>query len=230
MIERIRGIFVLIEFTFTVSIVIILMYIFPNKNRTIRQIWAKMQLKILGITIQEHGDLDNNADMLLMNHQSIMDIVVFEALGDRDIAWVAKKEIANIPWFGHILKAPKMIIVERESKKSLIQLLKDAKDRISNNRQLAIFPEGTRSDGTYLRKFKSGAKMIAEKNELSVQPIIILGTHSVFQSKELKQSSGTVEIIYLPTVQAQKGTDWYDKLENDMKEAFDTYYKKSETK
>lgn len=72
--------------------------------------------------------------------------------------------------------------------------------------------------------------MIAEKNELTVQPIVILGTHSVFKSKEIKQSSGTVEIIYLPTVQAQKGTDWYDKLENDMKEVFDRYYKKSETK
>lgn len=142
MIERIRGIFVLIEFTFTVSIVIILMYLFPKKNRVIRKVWAQMQLKILGITLKEEGTIDNNADMLVMNHQSIMDIVVFEALGGRDIAWVAKKEIANIPWFGHILKAPNMIIVERESKKSLIQLLKDAKDRIANGRQLAIFPEG----------------------------------------------------------------------------------------
>jgi 1-acyl-sn-glycerol-3-phosphate acyltransferase len=109
----------------------------------------------------------------------------------RDIAWVAKKEIADIPWFGRILDAPKMIIVERENKKSLIKLLKDAKDRLEHGRQLAIFPEGTRSDGTKIRKFKAGAKMIAEKYELEVQPAIIIGSYDVFKSKELKQKKWT---------------------------------------
>ncbi len=37
----------------------------------------------------------------------MMDIILFEAIASRNIAWVAKKEIGDIPWFGHILKAPK---------------------------------------------------------------------------------------------------------------------------
>lgn len=230
MIGRIRAIFILLEMIITVSIVIILMYLFRKNNRAIRIAWAKFQLKIMGIRVREHGNLDNNAGMLMMNHQSIMDIILFEALGKKDIAWIAKKEIGDIPWFGHILKVPNMIMVERESKKSLIKLLKDTKDRIADGRQLAIFPEGTRSDGTKMRKFKSGAKMIAEKNSLNVQPIVILGSHDVFQSKTFKQFSGTVDIIYLPTIQAQKNTEWFDVCEEDMKTVFYEHLRKREQK
>lgn len=230
MIGRIRAIFILLEMIITVSIVIILMYLFRKNNRAIRIVWAKFQLKIMGIRVREHGNLDNNAGMLMMNHQSIMDIILFEALGKKDIAWIAKKEIGDIPWFGHILKVPNMIMVERESKKSLIKLLKDTKDRIADGRQLAIFPEGTRSDGTKMRKFKSGAKMIAEKNSLNVQPIVILGSHDVFQSKTFKQFSGTVDIIYLPTIQAQKNTEWFDVCEEDMKTVFYEHLRKREQK
>jgi 1-acyl-sn-glycerol-3-phosphate acyltransferase len=225
MIEKIRGLFTLVQFTITVSFVIIGMYLFYSKNRTIRKSWARMQLFIMGIKVVEHGKIDNSADMLMMNHQSIMDIVLFEAIGERNIAWVAKKEIADIPWFGRILHAPKMIIVERESKKSLIKLLKDTKDRLNDGRQISIFPEGTRSDGTKVRKFKAGAKVIAEKFSLSVQPVIIIGSHDVFKSKELKQKSGQVDIIYLPVIEAKKGTDWYEELEKNMRETFEKYLK-----
>jgi 1-acyl-sn-glycerol-3-phosphate acyltransferase len=225
MIEKIRGLFTLVQFTITVSFVIIGMYLFYSKNRAIRKTWAKMQLFLMGIKVVEHGKIDNSADMLMMNHQSIMDIVLFEAIGERNIAWVAKKEIADIPWFGRILDAPKMIIVERESKKSLIKLLKDTKDRLNDGRQISIFPEGTRSDGTKVRKFKAGAKVIAEKFALNVQPIIIIGSHDVFKSKELKQKSGQVDIIYLPVIEAKKGTDWYEELEKNMRETFEKYLK-----
>ena len=226
MIERLRGLFTLVQFTLTVSVVIILMYVVYSKNRIVRKVWAKMQVFLMGVKIVEHGQLDNDADMLMLNHQSILDIVLFEALGDRNIAWVAKKEIADIPWFGRILHAPKMIIVERESKKSLIKLLKDSKDRLDDNRQLAIFPEGTRSDGTKIRKFKAGAKMIAEKFELKVQPVVVVGSYEVFRSKELKQKGGQVDIIYLDTVQAKRGTNWYEELEKNMNEAFEKYSEK----
>ena len=104
-----------------------------------------------------------------------------------------------------------------ESKKSLIQLLKDAKDRLDDGRQLCIFPEGTRTDGKELRKFKAGAKVIAEKYNLRVQPIVIVGSIDVFDSKRATQKSGDIKIIYLDTVQADKSTSWYDDAESEMK-------------
>ncbi|MFZ9658994.1 MAG: lysophospholipid acyltransferase family protein [Arcobacteraceae bacterium] len=214
---KIRGILILLQFGITVSVTIIFMYLLGKKHRLARKIWGKLQLVLMGANIVETGKYDENADMLIFNHQSMMDIILFEAIAKRDIAWVAKKEIGDITWFGHILKASNMIMVERESKKSLIQLLKDAKDRLDDGRQLCIFPEGTRTDGKELRKFKAGAKVIAEKYNLRVQPIVIVGSIDVFDSKRATQKSGDIKIIYLDTVQADKSTSWYDDAESEMK-------------
>ena len=214
--NRLRGILILIQFMITVSLTIIFMYIFQKSNRKVRQIWANLQLKLMGANVVSEGVYDDTADMLIFNHQSMMDIILFEAIASRDIAWVAKKEIGDIPWFGHILKAPKMIMVERESKKSLMALLKDSKDRLEDGRQLCIFPEGTRTDGKNLRKFKAGAKIIAEKYNLKVQPAVIIGSIDVFDSKRATQKSGDITIVYLPTIEANKETTWYEDTEKEM--------------
>ena len=216
--NKIRALFALAQFTITVSVVIICMYIFKNSNHKIRRVWAKMQMKLMGVTVIITGKLDPDAQMLLMNHQSMLDIIVMESLHPKNLAWVAKQEIAKIPWVGHILKVPKMIIVERESKTSLVKLLRDAKDRITNKRPIAIFPEGTRTDGKKLRKFKAGAKMIADKNNLLVQPVVIVGTKKIFDSQNLTQQSGKVKIVFLPSVQAKRKTTWYEECENMMDE------------
>ncbi len=216
MLSKIRAILTVLQFTITVSVVIICMYIFKNNNHKIRRLWAKMQMKLMGVEVIVKGELDPNAQMLLMNHQSILDIVVMESLHPKNLAWVAKQEIAKIPWFGRILKAPRMIIVERESKTSLVKLLRDAKDRIAKKRPIAIFPEGTRTDGKKLRKFKAGAKMIADKNNLLVQPVIITRTKEIFDSQKLTQQSGKVKVIFLPSIQSQRKTPWYEECEKLM--------------
>lgn len=215
--NKIRALFTVFHMAVSIATVIILMYIFKKSDRAIRHKWSILQMKLLGIKLEIKGTIDHDADMLLLNHQSVLDIIVFEYLHKKNLAWVAKKEIADIPFYGHILKAPDMIVVERESKTSLIQLLKDVRSRIKNGRPIAIFPEGTRTDGKKIRKFKSGAKIIAEKFKMNVQPAVIIGTKEILDSQNLSQKPGVVKIVYLPTVKADKKTQWYEKLEDDMK-------------
>lgn len=208
----------MMQLVITVTVTIVLMYLFRKNNRKIRRAWGALQLKLLGIKLEIEGSLDNDANLLVMNHQSLLDIIVFEYLHQKDLAWVAKKEIADIPWFGHILKAPNMIIVERENKSSLIKLLREAKEKYNQNRLIAIFPEGTRTDGKKLRKFKAGTKLISEKHNFKVQPIVMIGTKDMLDSHSFEQKAGTVKIICLPTVQADKKTSWYEDMQNDMRQ------------
>lgn len=215
--QKIRTLFTLFIMAITISFLIIFMYLFRKNNKYFRQKWSAMQMKFLGITVEIEGEQDPNVQMQVMNHQSILDIILFEYLHSQDLAWVAKIEIGNIPWFGHIVKAPKMILVERESKKSLVKLLKDAKDRLEEKRTLVIFPEGTRSDGKKLLKFKAGTRIIAERFNLSVQPVVVIGTRKILDSQNLKQESGVVKVKYFPTVQATKGTNWYKEMEEMMR-------------
>ena len=89
--SRLRAVFTVIQFVITVSIVIICMYLFKEKNYIFRHYWARMQLKLMGVKLEVKGELAPDVDMLMMNHQSILDIVMFEALCNRNLAWVAKK-------------------------------------------------------------------------------------------------------------------------------------------
>ena len=222
---RIRGIILLIQFSITVAITVILMYTFRNHTHKVIKAWMSFQMFVLGIKLEIEGKLDESCDMVMLNHQSLLDIIVVEYIHSRDLAWVAKKEIADLFFFGHIIKAPKMISIDRENKAGLIHLLKEAKDRLDKKRPIAMFPEGTRSDGTKMLSFRPGAKMIANKYNLKVQPTILFNTRNIVDSKRLKASPGIVKVVFLDPIQADKNTDWFEKIEENMNQTFNKEYK-----
>ena len=216
--KRIKAFYVLIEFITTVSVVIILMKLFNKHNYTFRKYWSKMQSYLIGYKLVVKGEPDINAKILVMNHQSLLDIVVMESVYPQNIAWVAKKEIADMKFFGQILTLQNMIIIDRDDRRSLVKLLKDVKDRLKTGRVIGIFPEGTRSRGDKLLKFKSGAKMIAQKLDLIVQPVVIVGTREIMDSQNFLAGSGTVKIIYLDSIDPKLDPNWYEKLKDKMQE------------
>ena len=201
------------------------MYIFKNHTHKVIKVWMTFQMYVLGIKLQTEGKLDESCDMLLINHQSLLDIIVMEYIHSRDLAWVAKKEITDLFFFGHIIKAPKMISIDRENKAGIIHLIKEAKDRLDKGRPIAMFPEGTRSDGKAMLSFKPGAKMVANKYNLRVQPVILFNTRNIVDSKKLLATPGIVKVVYLEPIQADKNSDWFEQTEEKMKEVFNKEYK-----
>jgi 1-acyl-sn-glycerol-3-phosphate acyltransferase len=217
---RIRGIILFIQFSITVAITVVLMYIFKNHTHKVIKVWMSFQMFVLGIKLETHGKIDESCDMILLNHQSLLDIIVMEYIHSRDLAWVAKKEITDLFFFGHIIKAPRMISIDRENKAGIINLLKEAKDRLDKGRPIAMFPEGTRSNGKSMLSFKPGAKILANKLNLRVQPIVLFNTRNIVDSKKMLATPGIVKVVYLEPIQADKNTDWFEKTEENMKEAF----------
>jgi len=224
--RKIRGLFLVVQFSVTVAIVIFFMYLFRNNTHKVIKIWMKFQMLCLGITLEQEGVLDESCDLIIINHQSLLDIIVMEYIHNRHIAWVAKKEITDLLFFGHIIKAPRMISIDRENKAGLIRLLSETKDRLEKGRPIAMFPEGTRSDGTYIGDFKAGAKMVGNKYNLKVQPVVIFGTRNIVDSQKIEASPGNVKIVYLNPVQANKDSSWYEDTEAKMKEVFQKEYQK----
>ncbi len=218
LLKKIKATTVLVQLLTTVACIIVLMYLFKKYNWQIRRAWAKMQSKLIGFKIVQKGKIDPNAKLLIINHQSLLDIIVVENLYPKNIAWVAKKEIADMFFFGHIVKVTDMIIVKREDKKSLIKLLKDVKDRIDKGRVVAIFPEGTRGDGERLLNFKVGAKIISEKLDLKVQPIVLTNTRKVLDSQNFVANKGVVCVEFLDSIDPKKDKQWYQKVQINMQE------------
>jgi 1-acyl-sn-glycerol-3-phosphate acyltransferase len=213
--SRIKFIYIFFEFCITIFFLIVMMYINKSKNRYYRKQWSILQMKSLGIEARVTGKIDDSANLYLINHQSLLDIIVLEAICEKDLCWVAKKEIGQIPIFGHILKAPDMIPIDRESKKSLLQLIADVRDRVSKNRPICLFPEGTRGDGKNLLKFKSGSKLVANKLKLKVQPIVLTNTRDILDSKSLSATSGVVGVHFLDVVDTSSD-GWFEDMREKM--------------
>ncbi|WP_223154514.1 lysophospholipid acyltransferase family protein [Campylobacter concisus] len=217
--SKIRALFFAIEFVISVILVVFFMWLFNDKNRDIRKFWGRSQRFFGGYKLEVIGDFSDEANILLINHQSMLDIIVLEEVHPKNLCWIAKAQIGKIPIIGKILSLPKMIAVERENKHSLIKLLKDAKDRVENGRVLAIFPEGTRSQTNKLLPFKGGAKMLVEKLNLKVQSIVIVGSDAL-KVKEFSFKKADIKIFCLDLVDTSK-ENWLEATRESMQKVLD---------
>lgn len=211
---KIRALFFAIEFVISVVLVVFFMWLFNDKNRAIRKFWGRSQRFFGGYKLEVIGNFSDEANILLINHQSMLDIIVIEELHPKDVCWIAKAQIGKIPIIGKILSLPKMIAVERENKHSLIKLLSEAKDRVENGRVLAIFPEGTRSQTNKLLPFKGGAKLLVEKLNLKVQPIVIVGSDAM-KVKEFSFKKADIKLFCLDLVDTSKD-NWLETTRESM--------------
>jgi len=206
-----------------------LMMVFSKHKSTILHYWNRVIIFLLGGKIISHGKRDNSVDMFVANHQGIIDIVALEADENTNIRWVAKKQLFDAPWFGYLLKLPKMIEVDRENKSGLVKLLRDTKETITSQtkRIIAIFPEGTRTNKQELLEFKGGTKIIAEKLNLTIQPIIITNSKKLLNEHNKTAHNATVHITYLEPFQVSKSNKgWYQNLQETMQQAIDNEYNK----
>jgi len=176
-------------------------------------------VKLIGVNIKETGLLDTKADIIVLNHNSMFDITLLDYIHPRDIAWVANEKLAKVPVFGWIFKFPNLILIDPLKRSSLKILVNRTKEELDNKRPIGIFPEGTRGDTDEIITFQKGAKLLVEKFNLRVQPIVLVDARKRLDTKTFKTSPGTVKVIYLDTVDS-KDKDWFDKLENSVKETY----------
>ncbi len=172
------------------------------------------------------GKEDPEAQMFIVNHQSGIDIPILESATKRNLAWVAKQELFDMPWLGLGVKLPNDIPLQRGSKTAIISLIKECKDRIENGRVVAIFPEGTRSKTQRIAKFRPGAKMVADKLKLRVQPVVLVGTSRTFDSgpRIFHPFNQELHLVFMDSFDADRNDkEWLTNLQIKMQEVYDEH-------
>jgi len=213
--------FIATSFIFISLVIMIALY--PILPRPYARKVAAWFVKItIFFTTDVEGKEDPAAQMYLINHQSDLDIGILETISKKDLSWVAKKELFDVPFFGLAMSMPEDIPIERQSKTSLLRLLKNAKDRLNKGRVITMFPEGTRSKNGKMLPFKNGAKVVADKYQLKVQPIVLMQTAKYYNIKKFFYSPGIINVIFLDSFIADKEDEnWLKDLRVNMQKVYD---------
>jgi len=158
--------------------------------------WGKVLARVAGIKIhvRDKDKLYRDGPMIIIsNHQSMFDIIVFFSVLDLQFRWMAKASLFKIPIFGWAMRGAGYIPVERGDKKKSLQSLFHAAGQIQNGKSVVVFPEGTRghADGTML-PFKKGGFILAKKASVVIQPITIWGANKIIP----KQSQYRMQRVY----------------------------------
>jgi putative phosphoserine phosphatase/1-acylglycerol-3-phosphate O-acyltransferase len=114
----------------------------------------------------------NQPAIFIFNHQSMLDAMVLAHLLRRDVVALCKKEMADNPLVGPLLRTTDTIFVNRE-KRDQSKLLRQALGVLEEGRSLVISPEGTRSTLGEIQPFKHGAFYLAKKAGVPVIPIVL---------------------------------------------------------
>ena len=109
--------------------------------------------------------------LLAGQHQSEFDTLVWMALLDRP-CYVMKQELTKIPLFGPLLVPAGMIPVDRSGAATAMRgMLKDTAEAARRDRQIVIFPEGTRVPYGERVALQPGVAAIASRTGLPVLPV-----------------------------------------------------------
>jgi len=113
--------------------------------------------------------------VVVANHQSMLDILLLSHV-PREMKWVAKQSLFEIPWIGLMLRMSGDIPVLRGDADSGGAALAAARAYLDRGMSVMMFPEGTRSRTGALQAFKSGAFRLAIEAGRPVLPIAVFGT------------------------------------------------------
>jgi 1-acyl-sn-glycerol-3-phosphate acyltransferase len=136
------------------------------------QAWALQLLALWDIHLKVLGQpVSGGPALLVANHISWLDILVIHAA--RHCRFVSKSDIRNWPLVGTLATGAGTLYIERTSRKDALRMVKDMADAMKDGDVVAVFPEGTTSDGRDLLPFHANLIQSAIQAEAPVQAMSI---------------------------------------------------------
>ena len=143
----------------------------PQAQRDLRvQAWSSEMVACLGIRLVMRGQPVATGPVLLAaNHISWLDITSLHAA--RHCRFVSKADVKHWPLIGPLASGAGTLFIERESRRDAMRVVHHMAERLRTGDVLAIFPEGTTSDGVSLRPFHANLFQAAIAADAPVQPV-----------------------------------------------------------
>ncbi|MFP5344578.1 MAG: lysophospholipid acyltransferase family protein, partial [Gammaproteobacteria bacterium] len=161
--------------------------------------------KICRLRYEVHGreHIPQGACVILCKHQSAWETYALPRIFPQPLAWVCKRELLWIPFFGWGFAMLQPIAIDRGAgRRALDQLVEQGMQRLKQGRPVVIFPEGTRVAPGEKRRYAIGGAMLAEKSGYPVLPIA--HNAGVFWPRNsFIKYPGTIRVVIGPVIESK---------------------------
>ncbi len=167
-----------------------------------RRVWAPGLLwgagARLSVTGLERLDLARPA-LLVANHQSWIDIPALFMAVPGPLLFLAKSELAGVPFLGAYIRAMGMVFVDRSNVRRASRSVARAAELLAQGCFLVSFPEGTRSRDGRPGPFRSGGFGAALETGVDVVPVALVGPAAVLPRDGFRVRPGRIEVALRPS-------------------------------
>lgn len=162
-------------------------------------LWVDKVADLFDMTVNVSGRENipfNTPCVFICNHQGYADIVVmFMAVKGKQIGFIAKDSLKNVPYFGKWISAIRGVFIKRGNSREALKSIQAGAETLKNGFSLVIFPEGTRSHGKAPARFKAGSFKLATKAKVPIVPVTINGSHHMFEDRGIITGGATIDVV-----------------------------------
>ncbi len=134
--------------------------------------WSLAMLDCLAIQLVVTGHaIAAGPVVLAANHVSWLDITALHAAGYS--RFIAKSQLRAWPLIGWLAHSVGTLFIHRESRRDAMRVVHQMADALGQGDVLAIFPEGTTSDGSSVLPFHANLLQAAISRNAPVQPVYL---------------------------------------------------------
>jgi 1-acyl-sn-glycerol-3-phosphate acyltransferase len=167
--------------------------------------WARcnnwLLRSVCGITIELRGleRIPPGPLLIASKHQSLWETFALVPLFD-DPAFILKRELMWLPLFGWLAAKAQMIPVDRGARsQALAAISARAKIELARNRQILIFPEGTRRPPRAAPSYKYGVVHLYGESGVACLPIA-LNSGLFWPRRSFRRYPGTIVVEFLEPI------------------------------
>ena len=157
---------------------------------------------VCGIRHQVSGmeNIPSAPCVVLCKHQSAWETLALQVIFPPQ-AWVLKRELLWLPFFGWGLAMTSPIAINRSDGKGAVkQLLKQGKERLAQGLFVVIFPEGTRAAPGRPGTYHPGVAALYKGVDAPLVPVA-LNSGLFWQRRSFLKRPGRITIEFLPAIE-----------------------------
>lgn len=149
---------------------------FPKLTQSQReaevQRWARDFLRVWRIDLEVRGTPPKDGPLLMVvNHISWLDILVMHAAGF--CRFVSKADVKDWPVIGMMATGAGTLYVARDSRRDALRVVHHMRDALVRGEVVAVFPEGTTSNGITLLPFHANLIQAAISAHAPALPVAL---------------------------------------------------------